>query len=287
MILSLNSKYESGRNVIITGVARGGTTLSCNLLNLLPDVVALHEPLDVLKFGNLKDDEIILRIDEFVTEQRKSLLSNGTAKSKSFNGRVPQNHLDDALDRVTGQRRRLINGDEIKCEKPLSDAFTLCIKHPMLFTALLDRLVGRYECFAIIRNPLSVLMSWETAGMAVSDGWAPAAENVDPVLAAVLAAAGGPLDRKLLLLSWIFDRYKMLPPDQIIRYEDIVATGGRALASISGAAADLDQNLETRNARHASAESFGRYASLLISFAGAYLDFYSAADIGGLLQGGA
>jgi len=33
-------------DIILTGIARSGTTLTCFLLNKLPQAVALHEPMD-------------------------------------------------------------------------------------------------------------------------------------------------------------------------------------------------------------------------------------------------
>ena len=39
----------NGRNVILAGIPRSGTTLVVRLLNELPDAVALHEPMQVSK----------------------------------------------------------------------------------------------------------------------------------------------------------------------------------------------------------------------------------------------
>jgi broad-specificity NMP kinase len=61
------------RNVLITGTPRSGTTLVCSLLNKLPDIVALHEPMNVFDFVSRSDDEIAHMIDKFCAESRKSL----------------------------------------------------------------------------------------------------------------------------------------------------------------------------------------------------------------------
>src|SRR5689334_16285425 len=39
------------RDVLVTGLPRSGTTLTCHLLQKLPDTVALHEPMDFHKFS--------------------------------------------------------------------------------------------------------------------------------------------------------------------------------------------------------------------------------------------
>ena len=40
-------------DIILTGIARSGTTLSCSLLNKLPQCVALHEPMNPAELVDL------------------------------------------------------------------------------------------------------------------------------------------------------------------------------------------------------------------------------------------
>src|SRR3954469_15466930 len=80
------------RNVLITGTPRSGTTLLCSLLNKVPDVVALHEPMNVWEFPNCKDAAAVADvIERFCAESRTSLREHGYALSKHVKGNIPDN----------------------------------------------------------------------------------------------------------------------------------------------------------------------------------------------------
>jgi hypothetical protein len=124
----------------------------------------------------------------------------------------------------------------------------LVVKHPAAFTALLETLVPRFRVFAVVRNPLSVLSSWQTVPMTVRDGQLPLAERLDSTLAAALAGIDDRVERQLHILSLFFEKYcAVLREDQIIRYESIVSSKGKALSVITERASALDEPLESRN----------------------------------------
>jgi hypothetical protein len=102
--------------------------------------------------------------------------------------------------------------------------------------------------YAVVRNPLAILSSWQTVPSPIQRGRANLAERFDPSLADALAAMPDRLDRQFHLLSWFFGRFlEHLPAPAIIRYEDIIATGGAALAVVSPDAAVLRERLNSRN----------------------------------------
>jgi hypothetical protein len=131
---------------------------------------------------------------------------------------------------------------------PQSPDFMLVIKHPVAFTALLDLLLPAFPVTALVRNPLAVIASWETVPMPVREGSFGLPPVVAPELAARLAAVADRLDRQVELLAWFYERYReALPTERIIRYEDVVASGGRALAPIIPSASRLAVSLHSRN----------------------------------------
>lgn len=271
------------RNLLLTGLPRGGTTLTCFLLNQLPAVVALAEPMDVNAF--VPDDEHanVRMIASFIAAQRETLLAEGRAVGKSVDGRAIDNPLSDERDAVTGARIRRINQSFIEVTKPLDSMFTLAIKHPSAFSAMLPTLRHHFECFATVRNPLAVLMSWAQTPFAVAKGHVPAAERLDAELTDRLAREDDVHERQITLLSWFFERYRHLPAGHVIKYEDIVATRGRVLPDSLALTGTLDTSLETRNDRHLSDPTCRRLADKLIARGGAYLDHYSATDISAML----
>src|SRR5437016_7618375 len=134
------------RDVLITGTPRSGTTLVCSLLNKLPDVVALHEPMNVWDFAECRDGgEVAIMIKDFCAKTRKSLREHGYATSKHVGGKIPDNVATDKINRA-GTRLRKREHGRVTIDKPLSHNFTLAIKHPGAFSALLKTLVNYFEC---------------------------------------------------------------------------------------------------------------------------------------------
>lgn len=271
-------------DIILTGIARSGTTLTCFLLNKLPQTVALHEPMDPSQLvGLAQPDEYLARIAEFFATQRATLLAAGTAVTKACGGRVPENPFAPvAGDR--GLRASLVANQEVQFDKPLLPGFRLAVKHPNLFTATLATLQPRYACYAVIRNPLAVLLSWQTIQAPVRDGHLPFGEAFDPELKSALAEEPDRTKRQLMLLRWYFSRYRrLLPVEHVIRYEELVTSGGRALAVIDPDAAALAEPLESRN-RSAlyDAALVTQLSELLLADADISAGFYPAEAIAAL-----
>ena len=235
-------------DIILTGIARSGTTLTCALLNRLPGTVALHEPMNPADLVGLDPATVYLdRIAAFFASQRASLLAEGTAVSKARDGKVPDNPFEKPP-AGSALRPSTVDNQSVRFDKQLAPGFRLVVKHPNLFTGTLPALLTRYPCFAVIRNPLAVLLSWHTIQAPVNRGRLPFGEAFDPALAAALDGEADRVSRQLILLRWYFSRYRsLLPADHVIRYEQLVASGGRVLAVIDPEAASLAEPLESRN----------------------------------------
>ncbi len=274
----------SASDIILAGVPRSGTTLTCHLLNKLPNVVALHEPITTAEYCGLETKEIIGRLRVFFVEQRESLLRDGVATSKSAGGMVPDNAIK-GIDKKTGKRKNILDGKILVVNKPLTVDFDLAIKHPNFFTAKLQDLVHHFQCYAIIRNPLSALLSWHSVDMLVSRGYAPGAEAFDKDLSIRLLNEEDLLSRQLILISWYFEQYaRILPAERIVRYEDIIASGGRELAKISVSAKQLDEALVSKNdSRYYDQTKKNIIAEKLLDSDGCYWEFYDKEEIVRLL----
>ena len=268
-------------DIILTGIARSGTTLSCSLLNKLPQCVALHEPMNPAKLVGLDfPDAYLARVASFFAEQRVSLLGSGTAVSKARDGRVPDNPFGSAP-ATAGLRPSTVKNQEVHFEKRLRPDFRLVVKHPNFFTATLTTLLTRYACYAIVRNPLAALLSWHSIQAPVNDGHLPYGEAFDAGLKADLAAEPDRLGRQLIILKWYYSRYAtLLPRDHVIRYEELVSSGGRALAVIDPDAAALVEPLESRNtSKLYDAGLVRRLADPLLDDESIYGGFYDRADV--------
>lgn len=237
-----------GCNIVLTGLPRSGTNLTCTLLNKVDRTIALAEPMDVAALacaGGRR--EAMWLIERFLMEQRHSLLTNGTAVTRHIAGQVQDNYFDPSPE-ADGLRLSRSHRGPIVFDKSLDPAFRLVVKHPAAFTALLPELAENFPSFALIRNPLPVLASWNSNRIPVQDGHAPAAENIDGRLKRALAGIANAAERQLHLLGWFFSQFcESLPEQHIIRYESLIESGGAALQVITPEAATLNAPLQSRN----------------------------------------
>ena len=272
------------RNLALTGVPRGGTTLCCQLLGRMQGVVALFEPMDVAALPPARD-AALEEVAAFYAQQRDSLGADGTCWSQQVGGQVPDNPFSSQRG-ADGQRRREAERGRIRLDAPPEAGFTLAIKHNAAFTALLPELAERFETCAVVRNPLAVLASWHSLDLPVSRGRLPAGEHLDPALAAQLEAEPDCVTRQLIILDWIFGRFERhLPAARVLGYEAVVASGGRALAQAYGGLDAGVQPLQERNAsRLYPLQVCEPLAERLLADQGAWRSRYGDDDIRLLLQ---
>jgi hypothetical protein len=295
--------------IFITGLPRGGTTLTTELLGGLADCVAIDEPMLLDQFvrglspqpgrgAHLRSlvtrkpprppdpdpERVVDNIFDFCHEARESVKARGVVTSKNVDGIVMGKKVADAFE-PDGSRTRLVRRCEIRIDKPLSDEFTLFVKHNSAFAGVLPELARRAPVLGVVRNPLAILASWNTVSFAVSQGHANLAELFEPSLARQLARLADVADRQLHLLNWFFERFvESLPAERIVRYEDIVSSEGAALGVIHPAAASLKLPLASRNQAKVYDEATLRaFGERLLATDGAYWSFYDRADVLGLI----
>ena len=282
--MTSRAEGRAGRDVLITGPSRSGTTLTCELLNQVRDAVALDEPMNARSMlgHEVPDpsaaavavdlprrvrsllrawrdgtrpaprkppahDAVCDSIERFLVESRHSITTRGVALSRNVGGKVVGKKVADEYgDR--GLRLRLADLGEIAVDKPLSADFLLAIKQTSGFIALLDSLVRRFEVYALVRNPLAVITSWQSLPFHPQDGHVRLGEGIDWELRARLAAIPDRIDRQFEILAWYFGRIQAsVPAAQVIRYEDLVASPGRALGAVTEHARELRTELQDRN----------------------------------------
>ena len=276
----------NNRNVILTGVPRSGTTLICYLLNRLPDTVALAEPMDVSVFAKCENHHVICdEMEHFFKETRRSIRVHKRAFSKHVDGLVTDNPI--SIQRPdSGLRSNIDSWGEISITKQLAHDFMLAVKHPAAFTAILEALAKRFPCYAIIRNPLSTLSSWSSTDIPVGNGHAPAAERLDPDLKQALERIQDRTERQLHLLSWYYERYqKILPAESILRYENLVSSGGKVLSVITPQARELEAALENKNNNKIyNRQLMQSLGEKLLNTDGVFWDFYTKESVEALLS---
>ncbi len=236
---------KDNHTILLTGIPRSGTTLCCHLLNKLPNTVALHEPLPMETFNDLTKDEAVDAIRHFVSSSRAQASASQLVQTKHLAGEVPSNPVFGAC---KGLREEQVSLGNINIDKALSDTFTLVIKHNALFASLLGNLGKIFPCYAIIRNPLATLASWQTVDLPIHEGRIPMGERFDTELRLQLSELETDIDRQLCILRWFYQQFsENLEPTHIIRYEDIVDTKGNVLSSLVDQGVNVSGQLENQN----------------------------------------
>jgi hypothetical protein len=260
-------------------------------LNTLPDTVALHEPISPGRFIGAEDDQAVLEgMEQVFRRMRRMIRREGVAVSKNVGGKITDNAYVQTKSEKGLRSQSGGKGTEkgkVIIDKELKENFLLVIKQPALFSSLLPVLAQRFACYAIVRNPLSVLASWNSVDHMVREGHSRGAELYDEVLRGELASTDDRVSRQLLLLSWWYERfYTTLDRDHIIPYEELVSSRGIALSAINPAAKLLDEPLSSQNLNalydHGEMRELG---SRLIQTDGAYWHFYTRESVEKLVEG--
>jgi hypothetical protein len=281
----LSGRYRQGpetTDVALTGIPRSGTTLITHLLNQVDDVLALSEPLRPAQLMRYRGhEEVVQEIGRFFGRTRRAVLAEKRVVGKSIDGSDTADHFEAFPIRDGDLRREIAARGELKIAKELSPEFTLVVKDLPTMSAVAMELTKWMRAYAVVRNPLSILASWNTVDMPVSQGRTPHGEWFDPDLGRKLSRICSTMDRQLYLLSWWFERVETaFRPEAIIRYEDVVATRGQCLRTIVPAAGDLAVTLVSRNTNPAYARcDLDRLADPLLGTDGPYWDFYDRSEV--------
>lgn len=203
--------------------------------------MALHEPMKPGDFDPTAGAGAALaRIQDFACATRIQVQQEGKALSQQKDGAVPENPVAIAA-AASGLRPMDVSLGLIDVSaRALSTDFTLIIKHNALFTALLPDLAASFPMYAIVRNPLAVLASWNLVDLPINKGHIPAAEQFDSGLKAQLAATPDVLERQLIILEWFCARYLQHLNGRWLRYEDFVK-GPLTLVNALGLPAPVKQ----------------------------------------------
>ena len=184
-------------------------------------------------------------------------------------------------DADSGLRERRGEWGSIAIDKALSERFTLFMSQPAVFSALLPDLAEHFGCLALVRNPLSLLASWQTVNLPFNRGRIAGAEPFDPGLRRTLDAEPERLQRQLIILEWFFARYDAhLERRHVIRYEDLVESGGTVLFRSLGHQRAEPASLKSRNQSALYDEDrLDTLLDALLASGGAWTRFYHVSEL--------
>ena len=277
------------RTWLLCGIPRSGNGLCCLLADGLPDTVALSQPyhsrctFDGVRFGSLPREpgRACLRLREFAGKVRRQILEQGRAPSHQVRGGLYDNIMGAERDADSGLRERRGEWGTVAIDRPLSARFTLFMSQPAVFSALLPALCEHFSCLALIRNPLSILASWQTVNLPFNQGRIAGAEPYDPALRRALDEEPERLRRQLIILEWFFVRYAAhVAPDRVIRYEALIESGGAVLFRRLGHECAPPATLESRNeSAHYDSGTIETLLKALLASGGSWTRFYRPSEL--------
>ena len=221
-------------DLIITGVPRSGTTLAAAIIDQTPNCLCLSEPdnhVDLMNGAASPEDFVSRLCREFETVRRTILSGGSVLDRRRADGAPVTDYFSDPLS--DGRRELAVTTRGIHRSR-LSPDFVLGVKHNALYTAVLPEIVqsGRFRVIAIIRDPVSVLMSWQMLDLPISRGRLPAGERFWPELAALGRADLDLTDKQIRICDLLLYRYGQLADRiAVIPYEVFTADPAQLLAA--------------------------------------------------------
>ncbi|WP_223786931.1 sulfotransferase family protein [Marinicella meishanensis] len=245
------------KNLLITGLPRSGTSLITSLLATNLSAVAFSEPLWMKQVRDQSPDADAFQrqLQQQIDDLRRDIQSGQPVpiKQSRFKSGVPDNYYHRSQD---GQI--IVDKQEVfeHLPKHLADA-TFIIKANAQFTACLAALLRNpnNQIIAVVRNPVSVLMSWRSLDIPVSHGKMLVAEKYHPEFASD-TQADDLLGRQILILDWFFKQYAR-HQDRItlVRYESLISDPQAVLRGITGQSSHQLPALRSKNKNQAYDQS--------------------------------
>lgn len=214
----------NSRQLIVTGIPRSGTTLLAALVDSLADAVCLSEP----DWQSLWSQEMtdraayVNRITRDFERVRATLLA-GTAVPDRRDTRLKP--VTDYFPRgAGGQRQQTFEVRELR-RAGLTPNFLLGMKHNAHYTCVLSELlrVKNLEALAIVRNPVSTILSWRSLKIPIGQGRLPAAERFWPEIPALWQTTNDLLEVQVRIYGLFCQRYKETAGRLVvIKHEELV-----------------------------------------------------------------
>ena len=175
-------------------------------------------------------EDFVARVGQDFDAVRRSLLSGSSVLDRRSAGGTPiTNYFTDPG--PDGQRETNYTIHQIT-RPGLPADFVLGIKHVALYAAVLPQIVqsGRYRVVALVRDPVSLLMSWRSLDLPISRGRLPAGERFWPELKTLGGAELEMTEKQIRICDLLFGRFlRWAKRVAILRYEELVADPARLL----------------------------------------------------------
>jgi hypothetical protein len=221
-------------DLILTGLPRSGTTLAAAIIDRAPDALCLSEPESHVELMTRAADaeDFVARLGQEFDTVRRTILAGGSVLDRRHADGAPVTNYfaDPAAD---GRRETAFTIRGI-ARPGLSADFVLGVKHNALYAAVLPEIIRseRFRVVAMVRDPVALLMSWQSLDLPISRGRLPAGERFWPELAALGKAELDLIDKQARIADLLFSRFAQWSDRiAVIPYEIFVTDPARLLTA--------------------------------------------------------
>ncbi len=211
-------------NLIVTGIPRSGTTLTTSLLDGLTNSVCLSEPSWQAGLFKQTDNvnELVKRLENDFNNIRRKILSNEPIQDRRNEEGVPvTNYIKYSKDGKTTKNKHAKHF----ILKVKNKDFLLGMKHNAHYTSILPQLAKSnfFSVLAIVRHPVTTILSWQKVNFPISRGRLPGAERFWPEIKSI-SNSNDPLIVKQVKIYELFcERYLSLNDKlYLLKYENLV-----------------------------------------------------------------
>lgn len=222
----------SGKNIILTGCPRGGTTLMTALIDNLPDAVALNEPMWQFEWmmrnaGTSGPKDFARWIaGDFAATRQKLLKGIPVEERRGERGEAVTNYYRKEPD--AAEVNKSVSFMDFT-RSGLTPDFTLAIKHTSPFLAILRQLaeLKAFTIVAIVRHPVGVIGSWREVPIPPGRGEMPGAMVYWNEMRELVQRPMDLLDKQVRMVDLICKRlHNLRDVVHVIRYEDLIEEPG-------------------------------------------------------------
>ncbi|OIJ18529.1 hypothetical protein BKP45_18975 [Anaerobacillus alkalidiazotrophicus] len=211
-------------DLIVTGIQRGGTTLTTALLDSLTNCVCLSEPNWQLDWVNQSNDsnEIVDFLIKDFNKVRTEISNNKPIIDRRKNDGSAITNYYERNEEGDPKRIEKIKRTIFKVE---NNEFLLGMKHPALYTSILPELIEKkhFSIIAIIRHPIPTILSWNSLNLYISRAHVPHGAPFWAELRSIIKSKDKLIDKHVKVYDLVCQRYLALREElHLLKYEDII-----------------------------------------------------------------
>jgi hypothetical protein len=217
----------SKNTTLITGIPRSGTSLVLKLIYLDSSNICFSEPTFIkeIKAISKSKKDISDNLNKKIIEIRDCIKGGKPLEFRvGKDDKISDNYFTKACNNTT--RKKTSKFKKIILKKKFSQN-KIFIKNNLLFTSCIAELSKQYKIIAIIRNPISIIQSWQSLDLPISKGVVKSGLKYSSSLKNI-SGDEGLLIKQIKIIDWFYNQY-LVNKVTLIKYENFIESPKESL----------------------------------------------------------